>query len=80
MNYVIELITHDTEGCECKEYFKDVYADDFGIVRFVTTENPLAAKMFATVEPENRNSILKVIRNVCNEARIEVKELEYNLK
>lgn len=80
MNYVIELTWKDDEGYECKEYFNSVYADDFGILRVTTTPNPLGAKMFVSVEPENRNSILLAIKNVMKHAKISVKKLNYSLE
>ena len=80
MKYVIELAWKDEENYECKEYFKSVYVDDFGIARVTTTPDPLGAKMFASVEPENRNSILLIIRNVMRQARINVKKLNYSLE
>lgn len=78
--YVIELTVTDQEGYKCKEYFQSVYADEFGIVRVTTTSDPLSAKRFVTVEPENRNSILLVIKNVMKNCTINVRRINYTLE
>jgi hypothetical protein len=80
MEYVIELTVTDQEGYKCKEYFDGVYADDFGIVRVATTSDPLSAKRFATVEPENRNSVLTVIKNVMRNCTINVRRIKFTLE
>ncbi|MBQ3990588.1 MAG: hypothetical protein II630_07065 [Bacteroidales bacterium] len=79
MNYLIEITGVDDQGYNYTEYFKSVYTDEFGIVRVSTTKNPLEAKLFVTVEPENRNSILMVIKNVMRSCNIKVKTLNYTV-
>jgi len=79
MNYLIEITGVDDQGYNYTEYFKSVYTDEFGIVRVNTTKNPLEAKLFVMVEPENRNSILMVIKNVMRRCSIKVKTLNYTV-
>lgn len=78
--YVIQISGRDVEGYEYKEYFKSVYADDYGIVKIETVSNPLGAKTFVIVEPENKKSILTLVKNVKKDCRIEVKKLNYTLE
>lgn len=79
MNYLIEITCVDDQGYNYTEYFKSVYTDEFGIVRVDTTKNPLEAKLFVMVEPENRNSILMAIKNVMRHCNIKVKTLNYTV-
>lgn len=79
MNYIIEITGVDDQGYSYTEYFKSVYTDEFGIVRVNTTKNPLEAKLFVMVEPENRNSILMAIKNVMRRCNIKVKTLNYTV-
>lgn len=80
MEYIIEIKTRDNEDYEVKEYFKNVYVDSFGIVRVNTTENPLNAQFFSTIEMENNNSIVKIVKNVMRNASIKVKEFKYTIE
>ena len=81
MYNIIEIIEKDEFDIPYKSYFKNIFVDSYGNIKFDFTENPLHAQKFSMIENmDSKDSIVKLIKNIEKTNSVSVKTLEVIVK
>ena len=81
MYKIIEIIDDDEFGIPYESYFKNIFVDNYGNIKFDFTENPLQAQKFSMIESmDSKDSIVKLIKNIEKTNSVSVKTLEITVK
>lgn len=81
MCYIIEIIKEDEFDIPYKSYFRDIFVDNYGNIKFAFTEDPLQAQKFSMIESmDSRESIVKFIKNIEKTNLVFIKTLEITVK
>lgn len=81
MYKIIGIIDDDEFGIPYESYFRNIFVDNYGNIKFDFTEDPLQAQKFSMIESmDSRESIVKLIKNVEKTNSVSVKTLEITVK